>query len=75
MSRSGVSILTQKFEITDVRDVVVTEAVDDGTGGFARAVRFFGEPSLAGGATLIMEVVIRSADKADLGITAPEMEF
>jgi len=42
MLRSSMTLVSQKLEIGDVRDVDVTTIVDDGENGFVRSVRFFG---------------------------------
>ncbi|MCI5078705.1 hypothetical protein [Oricola sp.] len=73
--RSAVNTITTKLEITQVRDVQVTDAVDDGEGGYIRAIRFLGEPSAAAGAALILEVQIRSSTEADLDIITPALSF
>jgi hypothetical protein len=73
--RSAVTQISSKLEITDVRDVQVTDVVDDGEGGFVRSVKFFGEPNASAGPALILEVLIQSDTKADLDITTPELSF
>jgi hypothetical protein len=73
--RSAVTQISTKLEITDVRDVQVTDAVDDGAGGFVRSVKFFGEPNASAGPALILEVLIQSDVKADLNITTPTLSF
>ena len=42
--RSALTQISTKLGITDVRDVQVGEVVDDGAGGFVRAIRVFGNP-------------------------------
>lgn len=73
--RSAVTQVSSKIEITDVRDVQVSDAVDDGAGGFVRSVKFFGEPSASAGPALIFEVLIQSSGKADLNFTTPTLSF
>jgi len=73
--RSAVNQISSKLEITDVRDVQVTDVVDDGSGGFVRSVKFFGEPNASAGPALILEVLIQSDAKADLNITTPTLSF
>ena len=75
MLRSSMTLVSQKLEIGDVRDVDVTTIVDDGENGFVRSVRFFGEPSSDNGSSLVLEVLIRSESKSDLKITTPEIDF
>ena len=75
MLRSSLTLVSQKLEIHDVRDVVVTSIVDDGENGFVRSVRFFGEPSSKNGSSLVLELLIRSGSKSDLKITTPEIDF
>jgi hypothetical protein len=73
--RSAINQISSKIEITDIRDVQVTDAVDDGAGGFVRSVRFFGEPNASAGPALILEVLIQSDAKPDLNITTPTLSF
>lgn len=73
--RSAVNQISSKLEITDVRDVQVTDVVDDGSGGFVRSLKFFGEPNASAGPALILEVLIQSDAKADLNITTPTLSF
>ncbi len=75
MSQSMMSQISQKPELSDVRDVQVTEAVDDGTSGLVRAFRFYGEPSVEISQSLILEVQIKSDTITNLNITAPELDF
>jgi len=58
-----------------VRDVQVGEVVDDGVGGFVRAIRVFGEPTASAGPALILEIQIQSDTKTDLDITTPTLSF
>jgi hypothetical protein len=73
--RSTLTEISTKLGITDVRDVQVSEIVDDGAGGFIRAIRVFGEPSASAGPALILEVQIQSDTKTDLDITTPTLSF
>jgi hypothetical protein len=72
-----VSTISRKFErvaLSDVRDIVVTEIVDD-AGQKLRVVRFFGDPIVNNAPTPLYEVESRSASAADLKIQAPGFEF
>jgi hypothetical protein len=73
--RSTLTQISTKLGITDVRDVQVGEVVDDGAGGFVRAIRVFGEPAASAGPALILEVQIQSDTKIDLDITTPTLSF
>jgi hypothetical protein len=73
--RSTLTEISTKLGITDVRDVQVGEIVDDGAGGFARAIRVFGEPTASPGPALILEIQIQSDTKTDLDITTPTLSF
>lgn len=75
MLRSSLTLISEKLEIDDVRDVQITTIVDDGENGFVRSVRFFGEPSSDNGSSVVLEVLIRSESKSDLKITTPEIDF
>jgi hypothetical protein len=73
--RSSVIQISSKLQITDVRDVQVGDVIDDGAGGFVRAVKIFGEPSASAGPALILEVHIQSDTRTDLDITTPTLSF
>jgi len=73
--RSTLTQMSTKLGITDVRDVQVGEAVEDGAGGFVRAIRIFGEPAASAGPALILEIQIQSDTKTDLDITTPTLSF
>jgi hypothetical protein len=73
--RSALTQMSTKLGITDVRDVQVGEVVDDGAGGFVRAIRIFGEPAASAGPALILEIQIQSDTKTDLDITTPTLSF
>jgi len=73
--RSTLTQMSTKLGITDVRDVQVGEVVEDGAGGFVRAIRVFGEPAASAGSALILEVQIQSDTKTDLDITTPTLSF
>jgi hypothetical protein len=73
--RSALTQLSTKLGITDVRDVQVGEVVDDGAGGFVRAIRVFGEIAGSAGPALILEIQIQSDTKTDLDITTPTLTF
>ena len=73
--RSAINQISTKLGITDVRYVQVGEVVEDGAGGFVRAIRVFGEPTASAGPALILEVQIQSDTKTDLDITTPTLTF
>ena len=73
--RSSVIQISSKLQITDVRDVQVGDVIDDGAGGFVRAVKVFREPSASAGPALILEVHIQSDTRTDLDITTPTLSF
>jgi len=73
--RSTLTQMSTKLGITDVRDVQMGEVVEDGAGGFVRAIRVFGEPAASAGSALILEVQIQSDTKTDLDITTPTLSF
>ena len=75
MTASSLSILAQKLWITGVRDIEVTEIVDDGAGGFVRALRIHGQTEAGEPGLLILDLRLQSASKADLAITTPELDF
>ena len=73
--RSNITPLQSRVEISHVRDVQVSQIVDDGSGGFVRALRIFGAPEGACGPAPVLEVLIRSQTRGDLDITTPELSF
>lgn len=75
MTQSLIAQLAQKLSIAAVKDIEVTEIVDDGAGGWIRSVRFYGSPVTGTDKALILEVLLQSAGKSDLAITTPEIDF
>ena len=75
MPQSLITQVSQKLAIGGVKDIEVTEIVDDGSGGWIRTVRFFGTPASGTNKLLVLEVLLQSAEKADLAITTPEIDF
>ena len=75
MTQSLIAQLSQKLSITAVKDIEVTGVVEDGAGGWIRSVRFYGAPASGTNKVLVLEVLLQSADKADLAITTPEIDF
>lgn len=76
MTASTLRTVNQVLDIDLVEDVVVTDIVDDGTGGggWVRSIRVFGNP-IVDGAAPVFELRIRSATKAKLELTAPTQNF
>jgi hypothetical protein len=75
MTQSLISQLSQKLSITAVKDIEVTGIVEDGTGGWVRSVRFYGAAVEEANKVLVLEVLLQSAEKTDLAITTPEIDF
>lgn len=75
MTQSLIGQLAQKLSISAVKDIEVTEIVDDGSGGWIRSVRFYGTPESGSNKFLVLEVLLQSAGKSDLAITTPEIDF
>jgi hypothetical protein len=75
MTQSFITQLSQKLSITGMKDIEVTGIVEDGAGGWVRSVRFYGAPSLGTNKVLVLEILLQSSEKADLGITTPEIDF
>ena len=75
MTQSLIAQLSQKLSITAVRDIEVTGIVEDGADGWVRSVRFYGSPASGTNKALILEVLLQSAEKTDLAITTPEIDF
>ncbi|MBS7703327.1 hypothetical protein [Chelatococcus asaccharovorans] len=65
--------MNQKLRVTGVIDVVVTETVSDGDGGWVRSIRIFGPAGTS--APAVLEVVLGSAEKDSINIKTPELEF
>ena len=75
MTQSLIAQISQKLSISVVKDIEVTGMVDDGAGGWVRSVRFYGSPMSGTNKALVLEVLLQSAEKADLAITTPEIDF
>jgi hypothetical protein len=75
MTQSVISHVSQKLRIDGIRDIEVTGIVEDGAGGWVRSVRFYGSPASGTNKVLVLEVLLQSAEKADLAITTPEIDF
>lgn len=75
MSQSVITTVSEKLSVTGVKDIQVTDIVDDGAGGWVRAVRFFGTPDTGTNPLLVLEVLLQSSTKTDLAITTPEIDF
>jgi hypothetical protein len=75
MTQSLMAQLSQKLSITAVKDIEVTGIVEDGAGRWIRLVRFYGSPASGTNNVLVLEVLLQSAEKADLAITTPEIDF
>jgi hypothetical protein len=75
MTQSLIAQLSQKLSITAVKDIEVTGIVEDGADGWVRSVRFYGSPASGTNKALILEVLLQSAEKTDLAITTPEIDF
>lgn len=75
MSQSTIAQLSQKLSVDGVKDIEVTNIVDDGAGGWVRAVRFYGTPAAGTTKVLVLEVLLHSAVKSELAITTPEIDF
>jgi hypothetical protein len=75
MTQSLIAHLSQKLSITAVKDIEVTGIVEDGAGGWIRSFRFYGSPASGTNKVLVLEVLLQSAEKAELAITTPEIDF
>ncbi|OYW52249.1 MAG: hypothetical protein B7Y80_09330 [Hyphomicrobium sp. 32-62-53] len=75
MTQSVVSTVYQRVLLTSIKDVEVTDIVDDGAGGFIRSLRFFGQGAVDAQTPLVFEVLIQSENRTDLKITTPEIDF
>ena len=71
---STVELLSQHLSLGNVRALVVTEIVATGN-GFTRAVRFFGEPVVDGSPRLLLDVTLTSAERANLEVSTPVLQF
>lgn len=75
MTQSLITQISQKLSIDGVKDIEVTEIVDNGSGGYTRAVRFFGSPASGSTKVLTLEIVVQSSARSDITITTPEIDF
>lgn len=65
-----VEILNQTTRIQGVTNIIVTEAVDDGEGGFVREIRIFGPDPDAVHVTRVQGV-----SKDAIALTTPALDF
>lgn len=75
MTQSLIAQVSQKLSITAVKDIEVTGIVEDSTGGWIRALRFYGSPAEGPNKLLVLEVMLQSSTRSDLAITTPEINF
>jgi hypothetical protein len=75
MTQSVITHVSQKLRIDGIKDVEVTDIVDDGSGGWIRSIRFYGTPAEGVNSVLVLEVLLQSPVKAELSITTPEIDF
>jgi len=75
MTQSVISHVSQKLRIDGIKDIEVTDIVDDGSGGWIRSIRFYGSPAEGVNKVLVLEVLLQSPVKAELAITTPEIDF
>lgn len=68
------TVIAQHLSISAVRSIVVTEIVA-AEEGFARAVRFFGDPVSNGTPRLILDVTLTASDRASLEVSTPMLQF
>jgi hypothetical protein len=75
MPQTVVTTLSQRLILTSITDVEVTDIVDDGAGGFVRAIKVFGQGVIDTQKPLVLEIVIQSDDRTKIKITTPEIDF
>lgn len=75
MPQSVITKVSEKLSIRDIKDIQVTEIVDDGSGGWVRSMRFFGSPATGNNPVLVLEVLLQSSTKSELFVTTPEIDF
>ena len=75
MTQSVITHVSQKLRIDGIKDIDVTDVVDDGSGGWIRSIRFYGTPAEGVNSVLVLEVLLQSPVKAELSITTPEIDF
>jgi hypothetical protein len=67
----SITTLSQTIEVTDVQDVVVTDAeTDTETGDFVREIRILGADQVP-----IFTLRIAADDREKINVTAPEQQF
>lgn len=65
----------QTVKITGIRDITVTDTVDDGEGGYLRSIKVTADTSEAGDPAQVFELLIGSDVEGDLDITTPALTF
>ncbi len=69
------TLRSQSLELNPITDIEVTTIVDDGDGGYVRAIKFFGEGATEDQKPLVLEVRVRASAQVNLKITTPEIDF
>lgn len=65
----------QRLRVPNVRDVIVTEIVNDG-GTFSRAIRILGLPLDGDKPIEVMEIVLETdSAQGDIELTTPPLEY
>jgi len=72
--RSIITVLSDTVEINDVQNVAVTDIITDVDGSFVRSLRIYGLPNGIAGRPIV-EIIIRSVDKAPLLVMTPTLSF
>ena len=75
MTQSVITHVSQRLRIDGIKDIEVTDIVEDGAGGWIRSIRFYGTPAEGVNGILVLEVLLQSPVKAELAITTPEIDF
>lgn len=65
----------QTVKISGVRDIAVTEVVDDGDGGYARAIRITADTTAQGDPAQVFEIILGSDVDDDLDLTTPALSY
>ena len=70
---STIKDLHRKVEISNVRDIIVTDIVE-ADGRFVRSIRILGDVGASQPAE-VMEIVVSSATRSDIELSSPGYDF
>ena len=75
MPRSEITTLETKIEVNYVTDIVITESVDDGAGGYVREIRIIGTQDVGSAPPRSLIVRVKGATQNAINVSTPQLNF